>query len=115
MSHRKIVRHIQFKTAMVNGKTAGIKASLKLMEKPSGCIIWILVTPELNLDSYLWLGGAPGHALPDIQGMRVAKHSKANAGGIKAQRPQHRSVPRGRFEKLGTLDEVLERLFGLLT
>src|ERR1035437_4906557 len=74
MSYRKIVRHIQFKTMMVNGKAASIKASLKLMEKPSGCIIWIIVTPELVLQSYLWLGGPPGQPLPDIQDLRVAKH-----------------------------------------
>jgi len=42
------------------------------MDKPSGCIIWIIVTPELVLHSYLWLGGPPGQPLPDIQDMRVA-------------------------------------------
>ena len=114
MSFRKIVRHIQFKTSMADGKAADIKASLKLMDKPSGCIIWILVTPELKLESYLWFGSPPGQPLPDIQGMKVAKHTKANAEGIKAQRPEQRIVPRGRFERLGSLDEVLERLFGLL-
>jgi hypothetical protein len=33
MSYRKIVRHIQFKTTMVNGKAARIKASLKLISR----------------------------------------------------------------------------------
>jgi hypothetical protein len=47
--------------------------------------------------------------------MRVARHTKANAEGKKAERPDHRIVPRGRFEKLGSLNEVLERLFGPLT
>ena len=114
MSYRKIVRHIQFKTTMINGKAASIKASLKLMDKPSGCIICIIVTPELVLHSYLWLGGPPGQPLPYIQDMRVARHTKANAEGKKAERPDHRIVPRGRFERLGSLDEVLERLFGPL-
>ena len=114
MSYRKIVRHIQFKTTMVNGKAASIKASLKLMDKPSGCIIWIIVTSELVLHSYLWFGGPPGQPLPDIQDMRIARHTKANAEGKKAERPDHRIVPRGRFERLGSLDEVLERLFGPL-
>ena len=115
MSYRKIVRHIQFKTTMVNGKAASIKARLKLMDKPSGCIIWIIVTSELVLHSYLWFGGPPGQPLPDIQDMRIARHTKANAEGKKAERPDHRIVPRGRFERLGSLDEVLERLFGPLT
>jgi len=114
MSRGRIVRHIQFKTSMVNGKAASIKASLKLLEKPSGCIIWIMVTPELKLDSYRWLGGSPGDPLPDIRNMRVAKHTKANAKGKKAERPDQRIIPRSRFESLDSLDEVLERLFGPL-
>ena len=84
------------------------------MDKPSGCIIWILVTPELQFHSYPWLGGPPGQPLPGIQGMRVAKHAKANAEGIKTERPDHRIVPRRQFEPLCSLDEVLERLFGPL-
>jgi hypothetical protein len=67
MSYRKVVRHIQLKTTMATGKAANTKVSLKLMEKPSGCVIWIIVTPELHLQSYLWLGGPPGKPLPDIR------------------------------------------------
>ena len=115
MSRGRIVRHIQFKTSMVNGKAASIKASLKLLEKPSGCIIWIMVTPELKLDSYRWLGGPPGDPLPDIRDMRVAKHTKANAKGKKAERPDQRIISRSQFDSLGSLGEVLERLFGPLT
>ncbi|MGA2652975.1 MAG: hypothetical protein ABSF28_20845 [Terracidiphilus sp.] len=115
MSYQKIVRHIQFKTTMVNGKAAGIKASLKLMDKPSGCIIWIFVTKDLDLHSYRWFGGPPGDRLPDIRNMKVAKHTKANAKGKKADRLDHRIVARGHFESLGSLDEVMERLFGQLT
>jgi hypothetical protein len=114
MSYQKIVRHIQFKTSMVRGKAASIKASLKLMEKPSGCIIWIIVTPELDLDSYLWFGEGPGKPLRDIKGLKVAKHTKANAEGKKTERPDHRIIPIRRFDRLGSLDEVLERLFGPL-
>ena len=91
MSHGRIVRHIQFKTSMVGGKAASISQP-KLMDKPSGCIIWIIVTPKLELDSYRWLGGAPGQPLPDIRNMRVAKHTKANAKGTKAERPDQRII-----------------------
>src|ERR1017187_595867 len=114
MSHGKVVRHIQFKTSIAGGKAASIKASIKLMDKPSGCIIWIMVTPELKLDSYRWLGGPPGDPLPDIRNMKVAKHTKANAKGKKAERPDQRIISRNRFDSLGSLDEVLERLFGSL-
>ena len=84
------------------------------MDKPSGCIIWIFVTETLDLRSYRWLGGLPGDPLPDIRNMRVAKHTKANAKGKKAERPDQRIIPRSRFDSLGSLDEVLERLFGPL-
>jgi len=114
MSHRRVVRHIQFKTSTVGGKAASIKAGLKLMEKPSGCIVWIVVTPGLELQSYLWFGGPPGEPLPDITALKVAKHTKGNAEGTKTERPNQRIVPRSRFERLDSLDAILERLFGRL-
>ncbi|HZL25902.1 MAG TPA: hypothetical protein VFC39_05165 [Acidobacteriaceae bacterium] len=114
MSYRKIVRHIQFKTTSINGKAANIKAGLKLMDKPSGCIIWIFVTPELEFDHYRWFGSDPGQPLPDIQKMKIAKHTKGNAKGEKAERPEHRIIPLGKFVKLDSLDEVLHHLFGQL-
>jgi hypothetical protein len=114
MSRGTIVRHIQFKTATVGGKTASIKASLKLADKPSGCVLWILVTPGLELQSYLWFGGMPGQPLPNISAMNVARHTKGNVLGVKAERPDHRIIPRSQFERLGSLDEVLQHLFGAL-
>lgn len=60
MSRGKIIRHIQFKTMSLGGKTASTKIGLKLLEKPSGCVIWIVVAPDLTLSSYLWFGGEPG-------------------------------------------------------
>ena len=114
MGRGPVVRHIQFKISRVDGKTAAIKASLRLAEKPSGCVLWILVTPALELQTFLWFGGAPGQPLPDIGSMRVAQHTKANAKAIKSERPDHRVIPRSRFESLGSLDEVLQRLFGAL-
>lgn len=115
MSLRRIVRHIQFKTIMVGGKAASVNVSMKLMEKPSGCVIWIVITQKLDLQSYLWFGGAPGELIPDIRDMKLAKHAKANVQGIKTERPNHRIVPRTRFKKLDTLDAVLVHLFGSLT
>ncbi len=111
MSQRTTVRHIQFKTAVVGSEGSAIKANLKLGEKPSGCILWILVTTELDLQSYLWFGGSPGQPLPNITGMKVAKHAKANSQGVKAARPDHRLIPRRLFERLGSIDEVLDHLF----
>jgi len=115
MSRGKVVRHIQFKTSIVGGRANDVKASLKLMDKPSGCIIWIVVTPELEIDSYRWMGGTPSLPLPDIRNMKVAKHTKVNAKGKKAERPDQRIIPKSQFDSLDSLDEVMERLFGPLT
>lgn len=109
----KVVRHVQFKTMIVGGKAANVKISLKLGEKPSGCVIWIVVTPSLGFDHFLWFGGAPGGPLPDISLFRVAKHTKGNAEGVKLERPQHRVVPRSKFDTLRSIDDVVGRLFGV--
>lgn len=114
MSYRKTVRHIQFKTVTENGRAAAVKVSLKLMEKPAGCVVWIVVSPkDLELKSFLWLGGSPGKPLPDISELKVAK-GRRNREGTRLERPNYRRVPRSRFEHLPTLDAVLDRLFGSL-
>lgn len=114
MSRGKVVRHIQFKTSMIDGKKASITASLKLMEKPSGCIIWILVDSKLEFQTYLWMGNDPGERLSDIQKMKPAKHTKGNAQGVKLERPNQRIVPKSEFTTVSSIDEVLDRLFGNL-
>jgi len=115
MSLEKIERHIQLKTSLFDGKAADIKASRKLMDKPGGCIIWILVTSGLEIHSYRWLGGLPGQPLPDIlAGTVTAKHTKANAKSVKAERPDHRVIPLSKFDHLFSLDDVMVRLFGPL-
>ncbi|MFP3569969.1 hypothetical protein [Paraburkholderia sp. SIMBA_030] len=59
MSHGAIVRHIQLKVSVEGGKRASVTASLKLMEKPSGCILWIVVPEDLEFRSFLWYGNEP--------------------------------------------------------
>ncbi len=60
------------------------------------------------------LGGKPGEPLPDISRNMIAKHAKGNAQGEKAERPNHRTIRISKFEKLVSLDMVLERPFGAL-
>jgi hypothetical protein len=111
MSYKKIDRHIQFKTTLVGGKAADIKASRKLMNKPSGCIIWISVSQKLELVSCRWLGGPPGKPFPDIGLMNKARHTKGNAKGEKKERPEHRIIPRASFDPPCSFDEIMQRLF----
>ena len=113
MSYKKIDRHIQLKTILANGKTADVKASRKLMDKPSGCIIWISVSLNLDIVSYRWLGGEPGEAFPYIP-LKNAKQTKGNAQGVKAKKPQHWIIPKAQFVQLRSIDELMERLFGQL-
>ncbi|WP_024972808.1 hypothetical protein [Ralstonia pickettii] len=115
MSCGNIVRHIQLKVAVAGGKRASVTANLNLLQKPSGCILWIVVTQKLDFQSFLWFGSAPRQPLPDIRNMKVATHAKANADGVKLTRPNQRNIPRSAFAPLASLDEVLERLFGLPT
>jgi hypothetical protein len=114
MSYKKIVRHIQFKSTLVTGKRANIAASLKLMDKPNGCIIWIFITKELKLHEYRWLGNPPEQPFLDINDMKPAKHAKGNAQGKKAKKPQHRIIAKAKFSKPCDLDEIMKHLFGQL-
>lgn len=107
-----VLRHIQLKSTRVDGKAASVKVSLNLARKQSGCVVWIIVQPDLTFDHFLWFGGLPGEPLPGLDGFRIAKHTKGNAKGVKLERPNHRVIPRGKFERLASLDAVLEQLFG---
>ena len=113
MVRGQIVRHVQLKTIIEGGKAADVKISLKLANQPSGCVIWIVIDKDLQLKSYLWFGGLPGAPLPDIRDLKVAKHTKGDASGIKAERLQHRIVKRNRFEKLESPEDILIKLFGI--
>jgi hypothetical protein len=114
MVRGRIIRHIQLKTILENGKAADVKVSLKLADQPSGCVIWIVIDKDLQFKSYLWFGGLPGLPLPDIRDLKVAKHTKGDAAGIKAERIHHRIVKRNHFKALQSTEEVLMKLFGCL-
>lgn len=68
----------------------------------------------LDLGPFLWFGGNPGEPLPDLTRFAVAKHTKANAKGIKLERPRLRSVPRSAFAQVATIAELSAKLFGKL-
>ncbi|MFK0684901.1 hypothetical protein SD208_11330 [Ochrobactrum sp. BD67] len=114
MSRGNVIRHIQFKTMGVEATTKETTISMKLLEKPSGCVIWIVVTRDLQLVSYLWLGGLPGESIADFSNFTIAKHVKANAKGIKREGPNHRKISSKKFQKLSNIDQVIEKLFGSL-
>jgi hypothetical protein len=110
---RGIVRHVQLKASHRRAKTAALNIHINLQAKPSACVIWIQFDPEsMALGPYLWFGAKAGQriqALGDI----VARHSKANSEGIKSERRNHRVIKRARLETVASLDELVERLFGI--
>lgn len=108
-----IVRHIQLKSSFDTAATGQVKASLKLTLKPSACVIWVRFDPKtINLGPFMWFGGAPGAPIPDLTAFKVARHTRANAQGIKQERQNQRSIPRSAFEIIADFDLLVTKLFG---
>ena len=111
--HGGCLRHIQLKGARKEAKTAKQKVYVGLAEKPSGCVVWAFLDDNsLTLGPFLFFGGSPGQPLPDLKSFSVAKHTKGNAQGVKAERLNHREVPKRHFEPLDTIEELWLKLFG---
>ena len=107
-----IVRHIQLKASYDGGKTARQKVHIKLAEKSSGCVIWIIFNDEtLELGPFHFFGGLPGEPLPSINSKKTAKHSKGDKDGHKAERPNIRELNKGNFKTYKTLQEIYAVLF----
>jgi hypothetical protein len=64
--------------------------------------------------TYLFFGSEAGQPLPLLDGFKVAKHTKANAQGVKKERTAIRIVPKSRFKEIATTRELIGSLFGLL-
>jgi hypothetical protein len=108
------VRHIQLKASHRGSTTSHVNINMLLGEKPSGCVIWMLFDPtNLQLGPFLWFGAEPGEALPEISAYPVATHTRHNAAGVRPERPNIRAVPKSAFTRIDSLDEVVERLFGM--
>lgn len=107
-----IIRHIQLKASKLSASTPNQKVHLALAKKPSGCIIWIYFDERtLELGPFLFFGSEAGHPLPNIYGFKVAKHTKANAEGIKKDRPEIRVVNKGEFVRFNCIEDVYSILF----
>lgn len=106
-----VVRHIQLKAMVANGRRANITVHTQLATKPSGCVVWMLYDPTTYaITSFRWFGGAAGQPMPPL-GEKLALHSRANAQGVKARRDRHRIISAGRFEAVSSPSELVDRLF----
>ena len=110
---RGSVRHVQLKATHLGSTTQSVKVHLGLETKPSGCVIWVRFDEDtMKLGPFLWFGGKPGKEIPSLSGFKTAKHTKGNAQGVKAERPNLRVIPKSQFKKLDSIEELVEYLFG---
>lgn len=109
-----IVRHIQFKVMVSGGSRTRVTVSTRLASRPSGCVVWLTYSPlDRSFCNVRWFGAAPGQPLPDL-GDRVARHTRPNSNGVKADRPDHRTLAARRFVELDNIAHLADRLFGRL-
>ena len=113
LDFRGMTRHMQLKASFTGARRSEVTASVKLLDRPSACILWIFFDPNtLLLGPFLWFGGAAGEKIPPL-GEKVARHTKPNAKLKKADRPAHRVIAKNRFTTLGTIEDVVEKLIGV--
>lgn len=123
MSCEGVMRHIQLKASRLDAKTAKQNINLKLAEKPAGCVVWMEFT-ELSAEGrltlgYRFFGAGPDQPLPvldcwgrTLPGFKVARHTRGNKDGFRAERKGIIEVPAARFPRVkGGIEELLGLLF----
>lgn len=107
------LRYIQLKASFHGATTSSQKFQVRLAEKSGGCIVWVFFDRHtLEFGHFLWFGGKGTQGFPDISQLKIGRHTKANAEGHKAERPAVREVNKGRFERLDSIRDVYDALFG---
>jgi hypothetical protein len=106
-----VVRHIQLKAMVAGGRRANVTVHTHLAAKPSGCVVWMVYDPATyEIASFRWFGADAGQPMP-LLGDKVARHSRANAEGVKGPRGHHRVVAAGRFRAVQLASELVNLLF----
>lgn len=107
-----IIRHIQLKASYLGGKTSRQNVHVRLAGKPSGCVVWVYFDEEtLELGPFFFFGSAPGVPLPSLENTKTAKHTKADSGGNKSERPNIREVNKALFTSYESAKDIFEALF----
>ncbi len=107
-----VVRHVQLKASYIGGKTAKQTVHIKLSKKPSGCVVWVYFDEKtLELGPYLFFGSNPGQELPSLDGSKVARHTKGDQDGYKAERSNIREINKGQFKSYETIRSLYIALF----
>ena len=106
-----ISRYIQLKSSRLDARTSRQTLNAKLADKPGGCVIWLsyeVIDGRAKLH-YRFFGGTPEEK-PNL-GSIIGKHSKGNAEGVKAERPNTRVINKGGFTQLSSVGELIAKLF----
>lgn len=107
-----VLRHIQLKAAFVGAKTSRQNIHVSLAAKQSGCLVWVYFDKNnLGLGPFLFFGGKSGEPLPDLSNLKIAKHTKGDADGFKAERPNIRTINKGSFTVYETIEALYHALF----
>ena len=111
-----VSRHVQLKSSAITSKASRQKVNVALGSKQSGCAVWVMFDPgTMQIGAFRWFGGKSGEPLPDITGFPVAKHTKGNAEGERADRKNIRVLNKGKFVEIKSIVGVIEKLFGPMT
>jgi hypothetical protein len=103
-----IIRHVQLKSSFRGSKVRDVPVNILLAGKPGGCVVFLRFDQQtLDLGPFLFF-----ERMPELAGMKTGKHTRANAQGVKAAKPNIRTVPLSKFEPLGSVEQVVNRLFG---
>jgi hypothetical protein len=106
-------RHVQLKSQKTSGRRRDADINMALADKPSGCVVWSEYDPEsLEFTRFFFFGGAPGAALPGIGAYPVRRNPRHNAVGVRPPRNNVRLVPKKDFEKVDSVETLVEKLFG---
>ncbi|MBM4117425.1 hypothetical protein FJ251_06715 [bacterium] len=106
------VRYLQIKSTTTGARTAQQFVHTRLARYPSACVVWAVLTRDMSaIDHFLWYGERMGQRLTGLGELEVARHTKANAEGMKAARPSVRRLPRTHFRRVKDVHELVELLF----
>ncbi|HEU4852077.1 MAG TPA: hypothetical protein VFT37_07980 [Telluria sp.] len=114
LEDRGITRHVQLKASSRSAKTSVQKIHLGLGRKPSGCVIWIRFDERtMELGPFLFFGESPGKPLHSLEELRMAKHTKGDATGVKKVRPEIRVLQASKFQEIKSIEGLYNKLFGV--
>lgn len=113
LSRGQLVRHIQFKTG-IQQKPSDVPVACSLARRPSGCVIWIHLSQDLNVGPYFFYGDSPGKPLPSVSDFETPRRATHTKDGVRPRRDNHRLIPGSAFRRIETLRELLELLLGEL-